>query len=58
MTEEELARFALALKECKRIRARIAREEATFSNGGGEGIPIAAVPAEEEVTVPAMVAAA
>jgi hypothetical protein len=29
MTEEELARFALVLKECERLRALIAQEEET-----------------------------
>jgi hypothetical protein len=33
MTDEEIERFALVLKECERIRALIAREEAALSNG-------------------------
>jgi hypothetical protein len=33
MTDEEIERFALVLKECARIRALIAREEAALSNG-------------------------
>ncbi len=43
MTDEEIDRFALVLKECERIRALIAREEAALSNGEHDnGIPIAA----------------
>ena len=57
MTEEEVARFALQLREAERIRAMIAQENAS-SNGGSDGIPIAAEPAEEEVPVPAMGTAA
>ena len=45
MTDEEIERFALVLKECERIRALITREEAALSNGEhDDGIPIAAVP--------------
>jgi len=41
MTDEEIDRFALVLKECARIRALIAREEAALSNGEhDDGIPI------------------
>ena len=48
MTEEEIDRFALVLKECERIRALIAREEAVVSNGEhDDGIPIAAAPPEQ-----------
>jgi hypothetical protein len=57
VTEEEAARFALVLKECERICAMIAQEEADFSNGVGGGIPIAAAPAEEEVPLPAIATA-
>ena len=43
MTDEELDRFALVLKECERIRALIAREEAALSSGEhDDGIPMAA----------------
>jgi len=43
MTDEEIERFALVLKECARIRALIAREQAALSNGEHDyGIPIAA----------------
>jgi hypothetical protein len=42
MTDEEIDRFALVLKECERIRALMAREEAALSNGEhDDGIPIA-----------------
>jgi hypothetical protein len=48
MTDEEIESFALVLKECERIRALIAREEATLSNGEHyDGIPIAAAPPEQ-----------
>jgi hypothetical protein len=42
----------LVLKECERIRALIAREEAVLSNGEhDDGIPIAAVPPEQRPPV-------
>jgi hypothetical protein len=47
MTDEEIKRFALILKECERIRALIARDEAALSNGDQDGIPIAAAPPEQ-----------
>ena len=48
MTEEEIERFALVLKECERIRALIAREEAAMSNVEHDaGIPRAAAPPEQ-----------
>ena len=47
MTDEEIERFALVLKECERIRALITREEAALSNGEHDGIPIAAAPPEQ-----------
>ena len=48
MTDEEIERFALVLKECERIRALIAREEAALSNGEhDDGIPIAPAPPEQ-----------
>jgi hypothetical protein len=53
MTDEEVTRFALQLREAGRIRAMIAQEEAAFSNGESEGMPIAAAPPEQEVSVPA-----
>ena len=48
MTEEEIERFAMVLKECERIRALVAREEAAMSNGEhDDGIPRAAAPPEQ-----------
>jgi len=48
MTDEEIERFAMVLKECERIRALIAREEAAMSNGEHDhGIPRAAAPPEQ-----------
>ena len=59
MTDEEINRFALVLKECEHIRAKIAQEEPAFSDGGGGGIPIAAAALEgEEAPVPRVVDAA
>jgi hypothetical protein len=53
MTDEEIERFALVLKECARIRALIAREEAALSHGEhDDGIPIAAAaPPEQQPSV-------
>ncbi len=52
MTDEEIERFALVLKECERIRALIAREEAAFSNGEyDDGIPVVAAPSEQRPSV-------
>ena len=46
MTDKEIERFALVLKECERIRALIAREEAALSNANHDhGIPRAAAQA-------------
>jgi hypothetical protein len=47
MTDDEINRFALVLKECERIRAMIAREEAALSHGEHEGIPMTAAPPEQ-----------
>ena len=48
MTDEEIGRFASVLKECERIRAMMARDEAALSDGEhDEGIPIAAAPPEQ-----------
>ena len=48
MTDEELERFAVVLKECERIRALIAMEEAALSNGEhDDGIPIAPAPSPQ-----------
>jgi hypothetical protein len=52
MTDEEMERFALELKESERIRALIAREEAALSNGEHDhGIPMAAAPQEQAASV-------
>ena len=51
MTDEEIDRFASVLKECERIRALMAREEAAVSNGEHDGIPIAAAPPEQRPPV-------
>jgi hypothetical protein len=51
MTEEEIDRFWLVLKECERIRALMAREEEALSNGEHDGIPIAAAPPEQRPPV-------
>jgi hypothetical protein len=51
MTDEEIDRFALVLKECKRIRAMIAREDAALSDGEHDGIPMAAAPPEQRPSV-------
>ena len=52
MTDEEIGRFALVLKECERIRTLIAKEEAAFSNGEhDDGIPRAAAPPEQQPSV-------
>ena len=52
MTDEETDRFALVLKECERIRALMAREEAAVSNGEhDDGIPIAPEPPEQRPPV-------
>ena len=52
MTDEEIDRFALVLKECERIRALMAREEAALANGEhDDGIPIAAAPPEQRPPV-------
>ena len=55
MTDEEIERFALVLKECERIRALIAREEAALSNvEHDDGIPIAAAAAPPEQRPPGL----
>jgi hypothetical protein len=52
MTDEEIERFALVLKECERIRALIVMEEDALSNGEHDhGIPMAAVPQEQPASV-------
>ena len=51
MTEEEMDRFALVLKECERIRALMAREDALSDGEHDDGIPIAAAPPEQRPPV-------
>ncbi len=50
MTDEEIDRFALVLRECDRIRAMMARDEAALSHGEHDGIPIAAAPPEQQLS--------
>ncbi len=47
MTEEEIYRFALVLRECERIRAMMVREEGALSDGEHDGIPIASPPPDQ-----------
>ena len=47
MTDEEINRLALVLRECERIRAMMARDEAALSDGEHDGIPIAAALPEQ-----------
>jgi hypothetical protein len=47
VTEEEITRFALQLKEAERVRAQIARDEAAQS-GSGQEPPAAALPVVEQ----------
>jgi hypothetical protein len=51
MTDEEIDRFELVLKECERIRAMIAREDAALLDGEHEGIPMATAPPEQRPPV-------
>jgi len=52
LTDEEIDRFASVLKECERIRAMMARDEAALSDGEHDGIPIAAAPPEQRPPMP------
>ena len=47
MTDEEIGRFASVLKECERIRAMMARDEAALSDSEHDGIPIDAAPPDQ-----------
>ena len=51
MTDEEIHRFALVLRECEPIRAIMARDEAALSDGKHDGIPIAAAPPKQRLPV-------
>jgi hypothetical protein len=58
MTDEEIDRFASVLRECERIRAMIARDEAALSDGEHDGIPIAAAPPAQRPALPTRATAA
>ncbi len=58
MTDEEIGRFGAVLKECERIRAMMARDEAALSDGEHDGIPIAAAPPERRPPMPTRATAA
>ena len=58
MTDEEMDRLALVLRECGRIRAMMARDEAALSDGGHDGIPTAAAPPDQRTPVPTSATAA
>ena len=58
MTDEEIHRFALVLKECERIRAMMARDKAALSDGELDGIPIAAAPPDQRPPLPTRATAA
>ena len=51
MTDEEIHRFALVLRECERIRVIMARDEAALSDGEHDRIPIAAAPPDQRPPV-------
>jgi hypothetical protein len=56
VTDEEVARFALQLREAERVRAQIARDEAARA-GSGEEPPPAALQVVEQRPASALVAA-
>jgi hypothetical protein len=58
MTDKEIDRFASVLRECERIRAMMARDEAALSDGEHDGIPIAAAPPEQRQPMPMRATAA
>ena len=58
MTDEEIGRFASVLKECERIRAMMARDEAALTDGEHDGIPMPAVPLEQRPPMPTRATAA
>ncbi len=58
MTDEEIDRFALVLRECERIRAMVAKDEAALSAGEHDGIPTAAAPPNQRTPVPTSATAA
>jgi hypothetical protein len=58
MTEEEVARLALQLREAECIRAAMASEEPALAHGGKVEPPSVAMSAGEHSATPAMAAAA
>jgi hypothetical protein len=56
VTDEEIARFALQLREAERVRAQMARDEAARA-GSGEEPPPAVLPVVERPPASALVAA-
>ena len=58
MTDEEIGRFASVLKECERIRAMMARDEAALSDGEHGGIPMPAASLEQRPPMPTRATAA
>jgi hypothetical protein len=63
MTKEEIARFALVLREAERVRARIAKDKAAAraharAHSGGDVLRVAGLPTAEQPSGPAVVAAA
>jgi hypothetical protein len=58
MTDEEIARFALVLREAERLRAQIAKDEAAARMDGREELPTPATLTVEQPSKFAVVAAA
>ena len=59
MTQEQLARFSLVLREADRVRAQIARDEAIArADDDSDSLQLAMVPAGELSSGDRMVAAA
>ena len=58
MTEEEVATFALQLREAECIQAAMASEEAALAHGDKDEPPSVAMSAGEHSATPAMAAAA
>ncbi len=57
MTEEEVTRFALQLREAERIRAQIAEDEAAAAANGGHESLLLVAPSAMDRRQPAVVAA-
>jgi hypothetical protein len=58
MTDEELTRFALQLREAERLRAQIAEDEAAARVDGRDGQPTPAALSVEQPSESAVAAAA